>query len=813
MLRTSFTFAALVGCLLADASSVRAQGFVESVVPPVVERGKTTRITFHGRNLGTGLDVWHSLPAGAITAMPVESHADRLVFDITAAPNAPIGTCGLRIATRDGLTNAVLFLVDDLPVKPRPSGENPMSLARPAAVWGSLRAATVDRYRLDVTAGERVSFEVVANRFGKDADPLLTIRDAAGKWIADHDNDPGLYFDFRFEHRFEKAGTYTIELRDARFEGSEHHRYVLRIGKFPTGRVALPSAVVAGRNELRLPEVPDATFPLDADPSRLPGPFFAALKRPGDDGSTWVPLATSDTPVTVARDPDATKEAAFVQATSPALWFAYWLSPQRANPFLTTDALLSTGRVQATPATVPGTLCGVLRKPGQRGAFLFRLEKGQRIFVKGEAKSLNSPADIEVSLTDRTGRELRRGSTLKDEVTLDFTAGTAGDYGLIVRDELRDGGDAFAYRLDVRVDPFPPQITAEVEGLSVPRGTFQTVPITVTRNGFAGPIALKVLGAPAGLRLTPDTIAETESAVVCKLEADASAPLGVHTLQLVAEIGSEGHPQRVVVTTRPLIDRKYQNVDLIPLALREDQTRLPPSLTDRFAVQITPPSPFTFELPEAVATLPRYQTVPIPVTTTRVPSFDGPITFTAVGGQLSPKEEGRTRVYAEFPAATVATPKISGVVVSKILSNLAKNRIDVTATGTHQGRRVVLTRTFELDLRAAFRITADPPKLDLKLGETATVRFVVDRVPSFTGAVTLELPPSFVGISPLPETLTIPANRSDVSLTITAASDAAPRRQGLQIRSIGTVGGYEEEVRSQPVEIDILKPPPAPKKK
>ena len=39
-----------------------------------------------------------------------------------------------------------------------------------------------------------------------------------------------------------------------------------------------------------------------------------------------------------------------------------------------------------------------------------------------------------------------------------------------------------------------------------------------------------------------------------------------------------------------LIDRKVVNVDLIPIALREDQTRLPSSLTDRFALQITSPS-------------------------------------------------------------------------------------------------------------------------------------------------------------------------------------------------------------------------------
>jgi len=52
-------------------------------------------------------------------------------------------------------------------------------------------------------------------------------------------------------------------------------------------------------------------------------------------------------------------------------------------------------------------------------------------------------------------------------------------------------------------------------------------------------------------------------------------------------------------------------------------------------VQITPPTPFTMELPEATITLPRYQHADIPIVTTRQSGFDGPITFTAKGGQLA----------------------------------------------------------------------------------------------------------------------------------------------------------------------------------
>jgi hypothetical protein len=328
----------------------------------------------------------------------------------------------------------------------------------------------------------------------------------------------------------------------------------------------------------------------------------------------------------------------------------------------------------------------------------------------------------------------------------------------------------------------------------------------VTRSGSVGPIRLELCGGRPGLRLTPDEIPDGAAAVVCRLEADPSAPPGIHTVRILADCGGE----RVLVRTQPLIDRKLVNVDLIPIALRDDQRRLPPSLTDRLAVQVTPPSPFTLELPEPVVTLPRYQKVPIPVVTTRVPGFDGPISFAAKGGQLADKSEGRTRVYAEFPDATVAEPSVSGVVVSKILSNVGRVRIDVAATGTHAGRRVTLTRTFDLDLVTAFRVSAEPAGVALLPGESAKVRLLVSRVKSFDGPVTLRLP-AVPGI-PLPESLAVPRGETAVSIDVAVSPDAQPRKQSLTVTATADVDGYEEEVRGSPVEIEVRKVEPPRKK-
>ncbi len=793
------TFACLL--LLAVPGRAVADGVIERIVPPVLERGTTTRIAVYGKNLDGAENLWSSLSDGVLEAKPTESHADRVVFEVTTKRSAPVGICGVRVATKHGLSNVQLLLVDDLPVR---LGSASSKLSLPCSTWGQFREAAIDRYSFDASAGQELSFEAVASRFGKDADPLVTIRDARGKLVAERDNDPGLYFDSRFAVQIQAAGTYTVEIRDSRYRGSEEFQYVLRIGRFPAGRVAVPAAVGGNGTELRLPEVPGATF-VENRPAQT-GPYFVNVKRPGDDGTTWIPVATADAPIAVMRDKLQGISSAYALAVHPTTTFAFALSPLRANPFLALDALVSTGRAQPTLAVVPGVLCGVLKVPNEKQTFLIELVKNQSIYVRAEAKALNSPADLELTLVDRFGKVQRRGTDGKDEPTLEFTAPAAGFYGLAVRDQLRDGGPAFAYRLTV-TESAPFAVTADVEGLTIPQGSWQPIPLTLTRGSAKGPIKLTLLNAPAGVSLTSDTFGDSEVSLVARLSATDSAPLGIRTLQILAE-STDGRQE--LVRTTPLIDRQIINVDLIPLALREDQKRLPPSVADRFALQITPPSSFAFDLPEPTLTLGRYQHVDVPILTSRSQGFDGPIHFRAEGGQLADPKEGRTRVYALFPDATVQLSKVNGTIHSKILANLAKSRIAVTATGERSGRRVALTRTFELNLTTAFSVTAEPAKLSLLPGESAKVLLKLSRLMPFDGPVTIALP-KLNGLT-LPETLTIAKGQTSAEFTVVAAADAPLGRQAPQAHATATVAGYEEELRTTLLDVEVRKVEP-PKKK
>jgi hypothetical protein len=765
----------LVVCAsLVGPMAAHAQTFIEHLEPPVLQRGKTTRVTVVGAHKTRATDLWTSLPAGMVKATPVDVRSTGSVFDVQVSAAAPVGLFGLRTADGDGLSNLQLCLIDDLPVRPAPdSSAGPVRVDLPCALWGRFREAAVDRFTIAVKAGQRVAFEAVGNRFGKEVDPLVTIRDAAGKQIAEHDNDPGLYFDLRFEHTFVSDGNCTIEIRDSRYHGHEHGMYVLRMGRFLAARVAVPGVIAPGRGTLHLPEINEKVT-VDLPALHPLGLTSLPIRRPGDEGSAWVPVEVSHASVTTA-EPSA-------------------LTPGKG-----------------TPAQIPGELCGVLAHPGERHFFRVELAKGQAIRVRPHTRSLNSPVDPEVWMTDATGRLVTRANETPDEqIRMDYTAPAAGVYCIAVRDRARDGGPAFTYRLEVNSATAKPEVVAEVEGLTVPRDSYQAVPLTVVRDGYGGPLSLTLAGAPPGVQLSPSEIPAGVNSILCQLSAGPDTPLGLHTIQILASRDEPSffwrQPAQVtVVPAKPLVDRQLKNVDLIPYTLREDQRRLPPVVAERLALRIIEAIPFTVELAESTLTLPRYRQTNVPLVMTRKSGFRSPITFTARGGQLGDKAEGRTRVYAEFPVATEKELKVNGHIHSLILTNLGKSRIEVLATAAHSGGSVTLIRAFELDTRTTFAVKADAPLGKMLPGESGKVRLTVERVAMFHGPIKIAFTQT-QGFE-LPESVEIPAGGDSVDIPVKVPADLTPGRRGVDLHATAVVDGFEEEQRNR-VEIEVVKPMP-----
>jgi hypothetical protein len=763
------------------------QAFIEQVTPPLVERGKTTRLTLRGTDMGAALDLWTSLPTGALKVLSVGASDDRqATFDVEVAPTAPLGLYGLRLTTTSGLSNVHLFLVDELP--PVAADElrsaNGVPLALPKAVWGVARPTETERFSIDVAAGQRLAFEVVGSRLGKNFDPLVTIYDAAGRVVVQRDNDGGLFFDCRFEHTFAATGRYTVELRDARFHGDDQWSYVLRIGNFPSSRVAIPSSVRPGTASiLTFPQTPGQTAPLALAADFPCVGFFHDLRLPGNDASAWLQLVAADCDNHVETEPNDTLQT-------------------------------------ATVVTVPANLHGCLATPGDRDWFAFELTQGQKLEVRGESWSLGSAADLELAIVDPTGREVQRiDDVLLDEASFRFTAGTAGPHKLLIRDMAHDGGPDFAYRVEIRPAGPKIELTTDVAGVTVPQGSHQAVSLTITRTEFSGPIELSLVGNPPGLKLLATTVPTEAADFVTTLAADGSAAIGLQTLQIAARGTASPEssqppaspqapvpPQAVVlpqtlVRTLPVIGRQLVNVDLIPIAPRDDQRRPPPSLIDRFAVQVTPPAPFDVEMPKPLITLARYQTAELPIASTRATGFTAPIKLTVRGGQLGNENEFRSRVFGRIADATPEAVVVTGVLHSRNLAQTIKQRGFLDATVVHEGRKITLTRSFELDVRTAHRLSVEPPKLSLQPGASARVKLLADRVPTFRGPVTVK-PLMVAGLS-MPEEIVIAEGQEAVEVELKIAAELKPGTFRVRLPASARVEQFQEDTPGVELEIEV----------
>jgi hypothetical protein len=802
-------------------------------MPASVARGKRTRLEFIGNRLDRPVGIWTSLPWGELKVVGRESagEGDKCVVEIEASADCPLGVYGLRLATESGLSNLLLFAIDELAA--RPALDNPQR-EFPVAVHGTLRSATIDRYPIWVRAGQRLSFEVLASRFGTDADPLLTIRDATGRLIVERDNDPGVFFDCGFEHQFAADGVYTVEVRDSRYLGAANWQYVLRMGRFPAVRFALPSAVKPGAaTQVTLPEArievaantrasPAATSPAATSAAatnaaatnaaatspaatseaaantasreltaievvgrgqrRRHGTpiLFHDLRRPGDDSAGWAPLLVSPLDSVVEREPNDSAEQATATVGPPAL------------------------------------LHGVLETPRDRDWFALDVRKGNRWSVRAETKSLQSAADVEVAVFDPTGREIQRvddqtlpGGAL-DEAAFTFNSDRDGIYHVMVREATGAYGPEMAYRLQVELAGPRVQAIAEHSAFTIPQGSYQSLPLTVTRTDFSGPIEFELVDAPPGVTLTPRELPSGVNSQICRIIAAPDAPLGVHTIGIVARLmpTPPSEPLAIIdVMAQPLVDKQVINVDLIRFALRDNQRWLPPSVRTHLALQITPSSPFGVDLAEAEVVLPRYLQAPLKMETPRVAGFSDSITFRATGGgQFGEEAEGRRQLFYRFPPATDAMRNVVGTFHSRSQANDAVERIDIAATGVANGRSVTLVRSVTLRVQPAYQLELEAKTVTLTPGSATTVRIDAKRLTGFDGPITITPATPPPADFTLPAELTMSADSSRTEFTMSISPEAKPRRERIRFASSARVGSFQEEPRPLELDVEIKKP-------
>lgn len=600
---------AALALLAGRASAQTSYPFLYSLYPCGLQRGTTAEITlfglhnYHGayRVLigGTGVtgevvvpkDGWPK-PDEKTKALP---QVNQITLKITAAPDAPLGVRELRVATPRGVSSVGQIVIGDEPEaveqEPNNASTQAQEIALPVTINGRIQQGEdVDCFKFKAEAGEEVTFSVLCARLQdkihdlqEHADPKLTLRDASGRELTDADDyyraDPLLHY------RFEKAGEYTLEIRDVRYAGNPYWTYRLTITKRPYVTALLPMGVRPGTAADVVPvgfnlgqsktarlEVPE-TMPM--------GEHLVQLKTASG--------MTNPVPVLITDLPERTLQSA----------------PSPDSPEL---------------LSIPAAINARLARPGEAHRYRFHAAKGQMLIFEVNARRFASRVDSILTLLNAQGAEIASNDDAAGpDSRLEWTAPEEGDYLLDVRDLQGGGGENFVYLLTARQAGPDFTLRCDDDKMKLAPGGSGAWYVHVERKfGFAGEVKVEVRGLPPGVTATPLSIPAHmgQGCLILTCAPDAKMDVGmVEVLGTATVNGPDGQPQTITRRATP------QSEIYIPGGGRGLYS------VETQPVAITEPGDITLALSTTNVTLEPGGTAKIDVEVTRAPNYKKPVTL------------------------------------------------------------------------------------------------------------------------------------------------------------------------------------------
>ncbi len=394
----------------------------------------------------------------------------------------------------------------------------------PATVSGRiLKNEEVDRFRFTAPKAGPVTCELTARRIGSGLQGVIEIRDAAGKLLAETVDAEGLDTTVTF---IAAAGSeYQLAVRDIDHAGDRSYVYRLAITPGPRVLAALPTGL--RRGETRDVEFIGIGLATGADKLES---LVRQVTAPADPNLAAFSYSL-DTPAGVA----------------PA--FALLVGDQAEI-------------VEPAPAgnmpsklVVPIAVTGRLDGPLFVDRYSWDAKQGERWTIALDARRINSPLDVALSLRGPDGKELAANDDLPGvtDSGLEFVVPADGCYELVVSDVSGRGPpQAAPFRLSLARPA--PDFTLEIpQRLNVLIGeTANWTVKAVRRGGWTGPIKLSITGLPAGLQAPAELVIpadKNELAVPIAAAADAVASAALVTVTGEAQIDATTVTRRANAVT------------------------------------------------------------------------------------------------------------------------------------------------------------------------------------------------------------------------------------------------------------------------
>ena len=744
---------------------------LSTVSPQGAQQGQNIDVTLTGKNLNVATAIWFSgkgitaeirqgtqqaavLFNGAGVSGRVPTDA-QLAASLTIASNAPLGIQQIRIVTPYGVSNALNFIVGNLPEMTEDEATEAAEMSNwlelPVTVNGEITSIDdEDRFSFDLKKGARLICEVTAQRLGSPLDSYLVLQDAKGAEVANSGQGNGL--DSVLDYTALEAGKYTLYIRDIRYKGGKGFRYRLSVGELP---------------------YLETIFPLGG--------------QRGTDNAIAVTGANLETvnAIQVAIDPQTPTGQQTLRVQTP--------SGLASNPHpFSIGSLVEMGETEpnntaekANAINAPITINGKIDESGDIDQFSFEIKEPQLLVFEVEALRLSSQLDALLTLYGAEKQMEAETDTetydaAKEQVLMvnDDASGTdariewnfteAGKYSIAIRDLNNQGGTSYPYRLNIR--PLEPNFTLSTvvldsqnrpSGLDSPRvsrgGTF-TMQVNVGRlDRHIGPIRLHCPTLPKTFEVSPAVVEVGQNKALLTVTAPWDAPLGLMPFT-VAGISAVGNRQ-----------------------VERTATPSPMLLTVMEAPE------FTLTLAEISTSVTHNKSVSLHVTANRRADFTAPIALSVVG--LPPRVTAAAVNIAEGQNEAVLSVKAGSFERREQFSVVPVpgiNYISVVGTG-RVGRETISQSTPAIPLtilEAPFIVTVEPLRFSIVFPAT-TVATNSDAAPV---AQT--------------DTVAIAANpTADTESALERKSEAPLTKEAILTLTIVRQGGFTDEVTLTPIDL------------
>jgi hypothetical protein len=707
-------------------------------VPLGVQRGTALDLTLTGTNLAEPTGLWTSFPARVTIPTDANNGKEptRLRVRLEVPKDAPLGFGALRLATKAGMSNARLFCVDDLPQVTEVDTNRSLATSQPVpvpcVVVGRADPEVTDYFKIPVTAGQRLSFEVLGRRLGSPFNPQLMLYDArTGRELPgglDHDA-PGLQADARLTYTFKQPGDCVVAIRDVMYRGGPDYWYRLRIGDFPCATTPLPMAAkrgskvtvhFAGTHVEGVAPV-EVTVPTDPAVESVP----VAPRGPGGLYGWPVSLLVSDHDEVLEQEPN----------NEPA---------------------------KATRLPVPGGITARFEQKQDVDYFVFAGKKGQRLTIEAQSQELGSPTEVYLAVKDAKGGQLAVTNPMAAP-RLDFTPPADGDYYLVAENLLYGSGPAETYR--VAVTPYEPGFTLGLfldRYQAAPGGSVGIPIILAARRDYAGPIEVSVVGPPgvtgqatiaANQAPAPPPPAPPQPAATLVLGVKPDLPMGPYTLRLQARAAVNGKTIVEPVSVRTILRRDLANLPYPPR-----------DLLDAVGFAVTEKPPYTLAAKFDAEAL-RGGPAAVTVTATRAPGFAEEIALSAAGlpagvafvAKNIPKGQNEVKTQVNVPA----NAPLGSFAVTFVGKAKFQNK-DYSVEGTPAPLVVALP----------FDLKVEPVPVKLAPGDKVKVKVSAVRKGGYQGPIAVEFRNLPANVTAAKATIAMGQTQAEVE--VTAAANAAP---------------------------------------